>query len=91
MRRHYKPFSYWWCSPAMVVAIGIGFIVSANLMEEPCLRTTVVAAAPVSLIWFIYLYVLPTQFKRFANDYIASHPEVAPATAEEASRTSSDL
>lgn len=59
------------------------FIVSANLLTEPCLHTTLLAGAPVALLLFIYLRVLPSQFRRFAIDYMQSHSDDAPKPAAE--------
>lgn len=88
---HYKPFSYWFLRPGFVVSCGVGFIVSANLLTEPCLHTTLLAGAPVALLLFIYLRVLPSQFRRFAIDYMQSHSDDAPKPAEPAAERSRSL
>ena len=62
-----------WLSPQAVVAAGVAAVVCANVLEGPCMKTTLLAAAPVGLLWFIYLHVLPSQFRSFAIDWIQEH------------------
>jgi hypothetical protein len=69
---HYKPF---WCQPYSIVSVGVGFVVAANLLTEPSLKTTVIASAPILLWWYIFLWVMPEQFKTFAMAQMKEHPE----------------
>lgn len=55
---------------------GVAFIVISNLVTEPSIKTTILAASPVMLWWYIFLYMVPKQFKEFAADRIAHHPEL---------------
>ena len=41
--------------------------------DESLLKTTLLAAGPVSLVWFICLFVVPSQFKKFAVNYMETH------------------
>ena len=59
---------------------GVLFIVGSNLLTEPGLKTTLLAATPVGLWWYIFLFMLPKQFKEFAIDYISHHPELQQTT-----------
>ncbi len=69
---HYTPA---WYRPHIVVIAGLAFIVGCNLGTEPSLHTTFVAATPVAFGWFIFLYLIPSQFKQFAKTWINEHPE----------------
>lgn len=43
----------------MIIA-GLSFIVGCNLgTGNPCLKTTMLAAAPVLFMWFIFLHMIP--------------------------------
>jgi hypothetical protein len=53
----------------------MSFIVGCNLGTVPGIKTTLIAAAPVSVAWFIFLVMIPRQFKDFATSYIREHPE----------------
>eukprot|EP00775_Hariotina_reticulata_P002380 gene2380-biopygen3939 len=70
---HYQP---WWLQPQVIIAAGVGFLAGALLLvDEPSVKTVVLAAGPVALFWGIFLFLLPRQFKSFAVDYIETHPE----------------
>lgn len=44
--------------------------------EEPTLKAAVIAAGPVALYYAICLFVLPSQFSKFAVSYMRKHPEL---------------
>jgi hypothetical protein len=67
---HYKP---WWCQPTSIVATGVAFVLAANFMSDHSIKTTILAAGPVALWWWIFLVVVPNEFKSFAVDYMESH------------------
>lgn len=49
------------------------------------------AAVPVALLWFIFLHVVPQQFKDFAVHYIEEHPEEEAKALEEARVRTQDM
>jgi hypothetical protein len=60
----------------------MSFIIGCNLATTPCLKTTVIATAPVAIGWFIFLWMLPRQFRDFATSYIRTHPECEESARE---------
>ncbi|KAG2492569.1 hypothetical protein HYH03_009231 [Edaphochlamys debaryana] len=75
---HYSRSWPWWQRRQFVVPAGIGFIVAANLLEEPGLKTTLMAAIPVALLWYVALVLLPQNFKTYCNEWVEAHPESRP-------------
>lgn len=67
---HYKP---WWCQPPMIVATGLSVIAAAFFLSEESYKVTLLASGPVFAWWYIFLYVMPRQFKSFAIDYMETH------------------
>jgi hypothetical protein len=61
---HYTPR---WFSPPMLVILGLSFVVSCNLATRPSLQTTLLAGTPVAVAWWLSFYVIPQQFKQFAQ------------------------
>ena len=45
----------------------------ANVLSDHSLKITLLAATPVGLWWYIFLHVVPSQFKRWTVDYMESH------------------
>lgn len=72
---HYVP---WWLKPGPVLLAGALFFVAALIFdnEEPTLKAAVIASGPVLLFWAIALFVLPSQFAKFAVSYMRKHPEL---------------
>lgn len=69
---HYTPA---WYKPKYVILAGLSFIISANLAATPGLKTTLMATVPVGFAWFLFLWMVPRQFREFAHKYVAAHPE----------------
>jgi hypothetical protein len=44
--------------------------------DDPIPKAAVIAAGPVALYYVIALVVLPSQFQRFAVQYMRKHPEL---------------
>lgn len=60
----------------MIVGTGVGIIVGANVLFEPGLHSTMLAAGPVFLWWYLFLIRMPSEFKQFATKYMKEHPEL---------------
>ncbi|KIY94600.1 hypothetical protein MNEG_13363 [Monoraphidium neglectum] len=88
---HYLP---WWLQPAPILVSGLLFFAAALLIdsEEPTLKAAVIAAGPVALYYAIALFVLPSQFAKFAVNYMRKHPELEgqAATGARASRDAAE-
>lgn len=67
---HYKP---WWWQPPMIVGAGVAFVIAANILDEACMKTTILACCTVGVWWGVCLYALPSSFRNFATQYIDSH------------------
>lgn len=67
---HYQPM---WMQPPVILILGVLLVAGANIVAEPSIKTTVLAAGPVGLLLGIFLFVLPRQFKSFATQYMDSH------------------
>lgn len=79
--RHYQP---WWLQPPLIIATGVAFVIASLVLDnEELSKTALLATGPVALYWTIFLFVLPRRFKRFAVDYIETHPEAEEAAMEQ--------
>ncbi|GLC45447.1 hypothetical protein PLESTF_000632800 [Pleodorina starrii] len=72
---HYSRSWPFWQQRAFIVPAGIAFVLLANLMESPGLKTTLVASIPVALIWYLSLYLVPKNFANYCNQWASTHPE----------------
>ncbi|GBF97455.1 hypothetical protein Rsub_10378 [Raphidocelis subcapitata] len=72
---HYAP---WWLQPVPILLSGAAFFAAALLIDndDPIPKAAVIAAGPVALYYVIALVVLPSQFQRFAVQYMRKHPEL---------------
>lgn len=61
-----------------ILVSGLIFFIAALIIdnEEPTLKAAVIAAGPVALYYIIALVVLPSQFERYAVQYMRKHPEL---------------
>ncbi|PNW77037.1 hypothetical protein CHLRE_10g419650v5 [Chlamydomonas reinhardtii] len=75
---HYSRSWPWWQQRAFLVPAGIAFIVAANMMEEPGIKTTLMASIPVALLWYLGLVLVPRQFSTYCSTWAKEHPEQAP-------------
>ncbi|KAF5840217.1 hypothetical protein DUNSADRAFT_17434 [Dunaliella salina] len=78
---HYGPK---WIRPPILIAAGISFIIVCNIAAKEGLETTAIAAAPVAVAWFLAFYVVPKQFRVFAQKYLRTHPEAWDKALQEA-------
>ena len=72
-----------WLQPAAILASGAAFFAAALLLsgEEPCIKTTAIAAGPVALYYAVALFALPSQFSKFAVAYLREHKVQSPLTS----------
>ncbi|GIL83707.1 hypothetical protein Vretimale_10509 [Volvox reticuliferus] len=72
---HYSRSWPWWQQRAFVVPAGLAFVLLANLMESPSLKTTLIASIPVALLWYLSLVLVPRNFATYCNQWAKTHPE----------------
>uniref|UniRef100_A0A7S0S551 Uncharacterized protein n=1 Tax=Chlamydomonas leiostraca TaxID=1034604 RepID=A0A7S0S551_9CHLO len=69
---HYTPK---WYKPQTVVLAGASFIIGCNLASEPGLKTTVLAGIPTLFFFWMFLWMVPRQFRDYARAWVSTHPE----------------
>ncbi|GIL52051.1 hypothetical protein Vafri_8011 [Volvox africanus] len=72
---HYSRSWPWWQQRAFVVPAGLAFVVLANVLESPSLKTTLIASIPVALLWYLSLVLVPRNFVTYCNQWAKTHPE----------------
>jgi hypothetical protein len=67
-----------WLQPGPILVSGALFFAAALALDgdEPPLKAAIIAAGPVALYYVLALFVLPSQFSKFAVAYMKTHPEL---------------
>ena len=60
----YKPA---WCQPWSIISTGIAFVAGARWIAGGSTIATVVAAAPILAWWYVFLILVPGDFRKYAD------------------------
>ena len=60
----YKPV---WCQPWSIVSTGIAFVAGARWITGGSTIATVVAAVPILAWWYVFLILVPGDFRKYAD------------------------
>lgn len=61
----YKPV---WCQPWSIVASGTAFVAGARWISGGSIIATCIAAAPILVWWYLFLVLVPADFRKYAED-----------------------
>ena len=60
----YKPV---WCQPWSIISTGIAFVAGARWITGGSAIATVVAAVPILAWWYVFLILVPGDFRKYAD------------------------
>ena len=61
----YKPV---WCQPWSIISAGIAFVAGARWITGGSIIATVVAAFPILAWWYVFLILVPGDFRQYADN-----------------------
>lgn len=61
----YKPV---WCQPWSIISTGIAFVAGARWVTGGSTIATVVAAVPILVWWYVFLILVPGDFREYADN-----------------------
>ena len=60
----YKPV---WCQPWSIITSGVTFVAGARWITGGSTIATVVAAVPILVWWYLFLVLVPGDFRKYAE------------------------
>lgn len=76
-RQNYESTNMWeykpaWCQPWSILTTGISAVLIVNTISHKSALWTSVIAIPVLIWWFLFLYLVPQEFKEYVQQQNAN-------------------